>query len=100
MRAPRFFAIPGLSFGRRLFRDAVSPRKPRRRVLRVLFTLIGVALLAVLLVFGLLIGAGMLAFAVVSRLLHRRRAAADVRRDRTLDGQYRVLRKPALGAGR
>lgn len=100
MRASRLFDHVGLQFGRRFFRDVVTPRKPRRRALRVLLTLFGVALLAVLLVFGLVIGAGMLAFAVVSRLLRRRRVAADGRRDRTLDGQYRVLRKPALGAGR
>lgn len=99
MRASRLFDHVGLQFGRRLFRDVVTPRKPRRRALRVLFTLFGVALLAVLLVFGLVIGAAMLGFTVVSRLLRRRRTS-DVRRDRALDGQYRVLRKPALGAGR
>lgn len=109
MRIPRFsrktlfsnafFSSAGLHFGRQVFRDFTTPRKPRHRLLRVLLTLVGVALLAVLLVFGLVIGAAMLAFALVSRIL-RQRGKPVAKDARTLDAEYRVLRKPALTTGR
>lgn len=109
MRIPRFsrkslfsnafFSSAGLHLGRQAFREFTTPRKPRHRALRVLLTLVGVALLAVLLVFGLVIGAAMLAFALVSRIL-RQRGKPVAKDARTLDGEYRVLRKPALTTGR
>ena len=95
MRVSRIFSSSGFNFGRQALHDFMTPRKPRHRVLRVLLTLIGVALLAVLLVFGLLFGAVMLGFALVSRLL-RKRGKPMAKDARTLDGEYRVLRKPAL----
>ncbi len=111
MRIPRFFrkspfssaffSRSGLNFGRQAFREFTTPRKPRHRALRVLLTLVGVGLLAVLLVFGLVIGAAMLGFTVLSRLLRQRgKPVAKASDARTLDGEYRVLRKPALTAGR
>lgn len=95
MRIPRFLSGFGLHFGRQAFHAFTTPRKPRHRVLRVLLTLIGVALLAVLLVFGVVIGTAMLAFSLVSRIL-RQRGKPMAKDARTLDGEYRVLRKPAL----
>lgn len=99
MRIPRFLSGFGLHFGRQAFHAFTTPRKPRHRVLRVLLTLVGVALLAVLLVFGLVIGTAMLCFALLSRLL-RQRGKPVVKDARTLDGEYRVLRKPVLTTGR
>ncbi|MFD0725717.1 hypothetical protein [Lysobacter brunescens] len=111
MRIPRFlrktlssstiFSSAGAHFGRQAFREFMTPRKPRHRALRVLLTLVGVGLLAVLLVFGLLIGAAMLGFTLVSRLLRQRgKPVAKAGDARTLDGEYRVLRKPVLTTGR
>ena len=99
MRMSRFFSGFGLHFGRQAFHAFTTPRKPRHRALRVLLTLVGVALLAVLLVFGLVIGAAMLAFTLVARIL-RQRGKPVAKDARTLDGEYRVLRKPALTASR
>ena len=99
MRIPRFLSGFGLQFGRQAFHAFTTPRKPRHRALRVLLTLVGVALLAVLLVFGLVIGTAMLGFALLSRLL-RQRGKPVAKDARTLDGEYRVLRKPALTTGR
>lgn len=99
MRIPRFLSGFGLHFGRQALHAFMTPRKPRHRVLRVLLALLGVALLAVLLVFGVLIGAAMLAFTLVSRML-RQRGKPVAKDPNTLDAEYRVLRKPALTAGR
>lgn len=84
---------------RHRIRDFFAPRKPRHRLLRVVLALFGVAVLAVLLVMGLAIGAAMLGAGLLYRLWRRRGKplAADAR---TLEGEYRILRKPALTAGR
>ncbi|WP_024889472.1 hypothetical protein [Luteimonas huabeiensis] len=76
--------------------DAVfSPRKPRHPLLRAGLGVLGLALLAVLLVFGVIIGAGMLAVGLVARLLSQRdrrpRAGASA-----LEGEFRIVDKPAL----
>jgi uncharacterized membrane protein YjgN (DUF898 family) len=88
------------AFGRhRRTRDFFAPRKPRHRLLRIVLALFGVAVLAVLLVFGLAIGAAMLSIGLAYRLWRRRGKpiAADTQ---TLEGEYRVLRKPVLTATR
>ena len=98
MRIPRVHSGFGRQFG---FHAFTTPRKPRHRALRVLLTLVGVGLLAVLLVFGVVIGTAMLAFTLVARILRQRGKPMSKAKDaRTLDGEYRVLRKPALTAGR
>lgn len=99
MRAHRFFSIPAFSFSRRQAGDFFAPRKPRHRVLRAVFALAGIALLAVLLVFGLVIGAAMLTAGLLSRLW-RQRGKPIANPTHTLDGEYRVLRKPMLSTGR
>lgn len=79
------------------FSAVFAPRKPRHPLVRLLFGLAGIALLAVLLVFGVVIGAAMLAAGLLLRLAGRRpvpqagRARGDV-----LDGDYRVVDKPLL----
>ncbi|MGY6519877.1 MAG: hypothetical protein ACXIUZ_14330 [Lysobacteraceae bacterium] len=74
-------------------------RRPRNPLLRVGVALLGVALLALLLVFGLVIGLGMLAFAGIRHLLglgagaRRRPGRQDADAD-VLEGEYNVVRKP------
>ena len=68
-------------------------------MLRVALALFGVALLAVLLVFGLMIGAAMLGGGLLYRLW-RQRGKPVANQTRPLDAEYRVLRKPMLTAGR
>ena len=70
-----------------------APRKPRHPLLRVLLGLVGVALLAVLLVVGLVVGAAMLTGGLLWRLLRQRDkpVATD---SRVVDAEYRVVSKP------
>lgn len=99
MRAHRFFSIPAVRFGRHQLGDFFTPRKPRHRMLRIVLALFGVAVLAVLLVLGLLIGAAMLTAGLLHRLW-RQRGKPIAKPTQTLDGEYRVLRKPMLSTGR
>lgn len=73
-------------------RNAFAPRKPRSALLRVLFGLVGVALLIVLLAIGLVVGTLMLSFALLRRVLGRRPRASVIDRD-VVDADYRVVRK-------
>ncbi|MFT3805704.1 hypothetical protein [Arenimonas sp.] len=80
----------------RLF--AFRPHKPRNPLLRLGLGLLGVALLALFIVFGLFIGLGMLLFAAVRRLMrpHAPAAAAPVDPS-VIEGEYQVVRKqPSL----
>jgi len=61
-------------FMHRLF--AFRPCKPRNPLLRIGLGLLGVAVLALLVVFGLFIGLGMLLFAAVRRMARRPEEAA------------------------
>lgn len=71
-------------------RAMFAPRKPRHPLLRVGLGLVGVAMLAVLLVVGLFVGAAMILFGITRRLLVRQPAP---RRDtRIVDAEYRVVR--------
>jgi uncharacterized membrane protein YjgN (DUF898 family) len=80
-------------------RDFFAPRKPRHRLLRIVLALFGVAVLALLLVIGLAVGAAMLAVGLLSRLWRQRGKPVAVD-PKTLEGEYRVLRKPVLTTGR
>jgi len=89
----------------RAFRfDAFShaPRKPRSPLLRVLFGLLGLVLLAVLLFFGLFIGLAMLAVGLGWRMLNRRNAKdghpGGVGDGQVVDAEYRVIDRPQLPA--
>ena len=70
------------------------PSKPRSPLMRLLFGMIGLALLLFLLVFGIFIGAAMLLFAATRRLLASRRPAtvANSAGD-AIDAEFRVVNK-------
>ncbi len=82
-------------FHRDSIRWAFAPRKPRHPLLRVAFGLIGLALLAVLLVFGVFVGAAMLGAGLLIKLWRQRGkpVAAD---KKVVEGEYRVVGKPLL----
>lgn len=91
--APGFFRTFHARFDGSPLRNAFAPRKPRNPLLRVLLGLVGIAVLAVLLVIGLVVGALMLGFGLVRGVLGKRgrRQAADAR---VVDAEYRVVTKP------
>lgn len=79
------------------FSAVFTPRKPRHPLVRLLFGLAGIALLAVLLVIGVVVGAAMLAAGLAMRLLGRRGGRPDAHSAGVvLDGDYRVVDKPLL----
>ena len=77
-----------------------SPRKPRTPALRVLFGVVGLLLLALLVFFGLFIGAAMLTAGLAWRLLRRREPRRDAAARAVVDAEYRVVAKPELPAPR
>lgn len=84
-------------------RGFFAPRKPRHPLLRVAFGLLGLALLSVLLVVGLLVGAAMVVGGLLLRLWRVRGkpiAVAPARDRRVVDGEFRVVGKSALPSGR
>ncbi|MEN1927160.1 hypothetical protein WCE55_03855 [Luteimonas sp. MJ293] len=95
---PRFLQNLLLRYRATGFTAVFAPRKPRHPLVRLLFGLAGVALLAILLVFGVVIGAAMLAVGMALRLLGKpRRAVGRTGSGGTvLDGDYRVVDKPVL----
>ena len=80
-------------FIHRLF--SARPHKPRNPLLKLAFGLIGVALLAVLLVFGLVAGLGMLLFAAVRRM-GRASPAPQAADARIIEGEYAVVGRPTV----
>lgn len=78
-------------------RNLFAPRKPRNPLLRVALGLLGLAILAVLVVAGVFVGAAMILVGLVWKLLASRKArAAGKSAGNVMDGEYRVVRKPAL----
>lgn len=76
---------------------AYRPHKPRNPLLRLGLGLLGVAVLGLLIVFGLFIGLGMLLFAAVRRLMRPRDTAAATPADPSvIEGEYQVVRKAQL----
>jgi hypothetical protein len=75
----------------------MRPAKPRNPLVRLALGMIGVLLLAVLVVFGLFIGLGMLLFAAVRRML-RPAQPTPAAAEGTIEGEYRVVekRQPSL----
>jgi hypothetical protein len=69
-----------------------APRKPRHALMRVVFGLLGLVLLALLLVVGVVVGAAMLAGGLLVRLL-RQRGKPITADKRVVDGEYRVVPK-------
>lgn len=80
----------------RLF--AYRPCKPRNPLLKVLVALLGLSLLLVLVVFGLVIGLGMLCFAAARRLLANRETATS-RNAGVIDGEYSLVDKRGAQLG-
>lgn len=78
-----------------MFDALFAPRKPRHPLLRIGIGLVGLALLAVLLVFGVVIGAGMLAVGLVARALRQPRTRPAAQAD-VLDAEFRIVDKPLL----
>ena len=78
-------------------RHAFEPRKPRHPLVRIAFGLVGLALLAVMVVFGVVVGAAMIAAGLLYKLWRSR--ATPVARDadrHVVDGEYRVVDRAAL----
>ena len=69
------------------------PHKPRNPWMKLLLGVVGVLLLGVLVVFGLVLGLGMLLFAAVRRLLRARHVPAPVASPDVIEGEYAVVRK-------
>ena len=81
-------------FNARMRNTFSAPRKPRHRVLRVVLGLVGVAVLAVLVMFGLFVGAAMIATGLLFKLWKQRGkplANGSARDSRVLDGEFRVV---------
>lgn len=71
-----------------------TPSKPRHPLLRLVFGLFGLVVLALLVVFGLFIGIGMLLFAAVRRMLRGVPAAAGPGRvEGVINGEFAVVEK-------
>lgn len=95
MTARTFRFDPGLFQSR--IRSAFEPRKPRHRLLRFVVGLIGLGVLALLVAFGVIVGAAMLAVGIVYRSLQRRGGPATrPRYARVIDAEYRVVPEPLL----
>lgn len=94
---PRFLHNLLLRYRSTGFSAMFTPRKPRHPLLRFLFGVTGIALLAVLLVCGVVVGAAMLAAGLAMRLLGGNRSRpGNAARGTVLDGDYRVVDKPLL----
>ena len=89
------FSLSGIRGFQSRVRSAFVPRKPRHRLLRFALGVIGLALLALLVMFGVVVGATMLVAGVAYKLLVRR--SKPIARDqRIVDAEYRVVAKPLL----
>ena len=76
-------------------RSAFEPRKPRHRLLRFALGIVGLALLVLLVMFGVVVGTTMLIVGLGYKLLVR--SGKPVARDaRIVDAEYRVVAKPLL----
>jgi hypothetical protein len=82
-------------FDNHAFRNAFAPRKPRHPLLRVAIGLIGLGVVLTLVFVSVFVGVAMLAAGVLVRLF-RLRGKPVARDHRVVDGQYRVIGKPAL----
>lgn len=85
-----------ISFFARLHR--LRPSRPRHPLLRVVFALLGLGLVVVLVVGGVFVGLGMLAFRGARRLMGARKAAAP--QGKVLDAEYRVVEPRVLPQSR
>ena len=77
-------------------RSLFAPRKPRHPLLRLAFGLVGLGLLCLLVFFSVFVGAAMIAVGIAWKLLGQRGKPRAVRDANVVDGEFRVVRKPAL----
>lgn len=90
----RTFRSAHARFDASQFGAMFAPRKPRHPLARIAVALLGLALLAGLLVVGVVVGTAMLALGLARRLLTRR-PAAPARHGAIVDAEYRVVDRPA-----
>jgi hypothetical protein len=93
------FRFDRIRSGGNAFRAVMAPRKPRHPLLRVLLGLLGLGVLLVLVFFSVFVGVAMLGAGLLYRLWKQRgkpMARQDARPARVVDGEFRVLGKPAL----
>lgn len=76
-----------------------TPSKPRHPLLRLVLGLLGLVVLALLVVFGLFIGLGMLLFAAVRRMMRSNTAAPAARIERAIEGEFSVVDKTPASLG-
>lgn len=99
MRFPRF-SLPFLRA--HVLRMSLSPRKPRHPLLRIVLGLLGLGVLLVMIAFGVFVGMAMLGVGALLRLWTLRgkpvARKGDALRGGALDGDFRVVSKPALPA--
>ena len=80
-------------------RNLFEPRKPRNPLVRIALGLLGLAILAVLIVAGVFVGAAMILGGVAFKLItaRRNRAQHAAKADpNVVDAEYRVVPKAAL----
>lgn len=71
-----------------------TPSKPRHPLLKLALGLVGLVLLALLVVFGLFIGLGMLLFAAVRRMSRPAQVTAPASKlEGVIDGEFSVIDK-------
>ena len=87
--------IRSFRFDSSRLRAAFAPRKPRHPLLRIAMSLLGLAVLCVLVFFGVFVGAAMIGAGMLFKLLAPRRKPIDPQA-RVVEGEYRVVRKPVL----
>lgn len=82
-------------FNARMRNAFTAPRKPRHRALRVALGLVGLALLAVLVMFGVFVGAAMIGAGLLFKLW-KQRGKPIARDPRVLDGEFRAVNPVSL----
>ena len=93
------FRFDRIRSGHNPFRAGMAPRKPRHPLLRAVLGLLGLGVLLVLVFFSVFVGVAMLGAGLLYRLWRQRGkplGRQDARAARVVDGEFRVLGKPAL----
>ncbi|WP_369979807.1 hypothetical protein [Xanthomonas bundabergensis] len=78
------------------FRHVFAPRKPRHPLVKLAVGLLGLAILAGLVFVSVFVGAAMILGGIAVKLLSQRGKRPSTARQHVVDGEYRVVRKPAL----
>jgi hypothetical protein len=78
------------------FRTLFAPRKPRHPLVRVAVGVLGVAILGVMVFVGVFVGAAMIMAGLAWKLLAQRKSTPRAVDASVVEGEYRVVRKPAL----